>query len=260
MQQLTLWDGIAARKLRGQVVCRKTGRTQSRRNDWEDFHEPEFYGGVAVPYVTPDVYDNILAGVLEDLTDTQHKAVTMAIEKFHEPIVLPLGLDDETHRLILNTIYRLRHASQMRMCMEGDKAIREPDYPEALEGICRAFQEEVLAQRGLRSAAHGISRVDPKDPSKGFRCQAWGEIGGKTVQGIRVGHIHIGYAKDEETAYRLVAAWWLKNRRIDISVCYHPDSAIAQLASMMRDAAINQGNAREYAEMTATEVFGDDED
>ena len=244
------------------MVCRKTDRRQSRRDAWEEQEEPAFYSTVTLPVVPADVFADVPAEILP--------VVKKYAQRFHRAITLPDPCDELTDKHIRRCVYSLRHANRLRIKMKEDAVSREPDYPGSLEGICRAFQEEVLAQRGLRSAAHGISRVDPNDPSKGFRCQAWGEIGGQTVQGIRVGHIHIGYAKSETEAYRLVAAWWLKNRRIDITVCFSPDSAIAALASMMRDASINAGNAREdaeiakakvqYAEVTPDEIFGDDDD
>jgi hypothetical protein len=257
MQQGVLWDGCATtKKAVARCVSRKTDRRQSRRSDWEDFHEPEFHTTVSLPIVPPDTFADVPPEILP--------TVRKYAQRFHLPITLPDPCSEEVDRAIRQAVYSLRHANRLRLKMPDDAASREPDLPEALEQICRAFKEEMLAQRGLRSAAHGISRVDPNDPSRGWRVQVWGDIGGKEVQGIRVGHIHVGYAKSEIEAHKMMAAWWLKNRRLDIEVCFSPESAIGILAEMMGNAAINAGNAREdaakLAELSVAEVWGDDED
>lgn len=255
MQQRTLWDGCAtARKRRG-PVCRKTNRRQSRRSDWEDFDEPEFHTTVAMPVVPPDVFADVPAEILP--------VVRKYAQRFHLPITLPEDCSEEVDRHIRRCVYSLRHSNRLRLKMDGDAASREPDLVEAIKEICKMYVEESLAVRGLRSAAHGISRVDPKDPSRGYRVQTWGEIG-NSVSGIRCGHLHIGYVKTEEEAYDKLAEWWLKKRNINIKVCYPEGTAIGILARCIKDAAINAGNAREdavkLAELSVAEVWGDEDE
>lgn len=217
--------------------------------------EPALAATVAAPVVPPDAYaglDPLLVEVARPL-----------VENFQAPIdprALPMPLSDDARRAVLTCVYHLRHAHRMPLRLPGERPPdpRLPgwDLAKSIDRLCRLFREEVLARHGHRTLAHGVFPIDPKNPARGYRVQIWDtskekrNTRGEVVIG---GKLHIAYKRTEEEAWQTLADWFLKHRGIDARkyLCYHPQSAIATLAGLMRKTA---QAANEYVEIGVREV------
>lgn len=232
--------------------CRKSAKLkrkkkQHRRQDWEDHHEPEFFTSVAMPIVPPDVF----AGVEKESLSFVRKYAS----RFHLPIEIPDGTPKSSIHALKRVVYRLRHANRLPLSMPGDH-YDLVNMAKGIEELCEFYREEMLASKGLRSAAHGISRLDPNDESKGFRVQIW-----DSTRGPIGGHLHVKYTKTKTEAFEVLAAWWLKHRKIDIHryVCYNPETAIGVIADCHHDAVVN-ASKEGYCDISVSDIFGDDDD
>lgn len=238
---------------RRRTTPKKTTRTQNRAPGWQNNQDPTLFVGV--------LFTEDRDGVIDELPDNLRQIAESAIANLNQPVVMPSAATESDVKSVMSVVYRLRLEVNSQLYVPGDPQ-KPRDYVMSLTEICKLYQEEMLAERGFRSAAHGISEVkDSQGNVTGYRVQAWGDTPAQDGK-IRTGHIHGGYCKTLDEAYKLRAEWWLKHRRIDISkmVCFSPDSAIAILAGMMRDAAINAGKECEWREITAAEIYGDDDD
>ena len=224
--------------------------------------EPDLVATVAVPIIPDDLYADMPAEWLETA-----KAI---VGRFQEPVKLPDSIPPDIARRVLACVYHMRHHNRMRLRLPDERSTdtRLPGYDlvESIKKLVRLYREEILARAGQRTMAHGVFpvygmrngeriivswRVQPWDPNKQIRNSI-----GEVVFG---GKVHHCYAKTEEEAWNKLAEWFLKNRGLNARkyLCYRPDSAIAELAEMMRDASIC---ANEYREVDARVLFGDDDE
>ena len=217
---------------------KKTTRTQSRCESWQNTNEPSL---ARFALFAEDV-DDLISGLPVYL----QAVARHVLDQLEKPVSLPPNTSAEDTRDVMSVVYRLRFAHRAQLYVTGDPAL-PPDYVRSVSEISKLYREEMLAAKGFRSASHGISEIkDSNGNVTGYRVQGWGETKANDNR-IRTGHIHVGYCKTLEEAYELRAKWWLEQRRIDLTklICFEPNSAIVELASVMRDAAINAGNDRE---------------
>lgn len=213
----------------------KRTRTQSRRADWEDSEEeePQTLKGCFPVAVTP--------ALLASLPPYLHEIARHVAKSLDKAVILPVGIHADDARAIMSVVYHLRWHQRAKIRVEGDHETI-PDIATGLTSLGQFYSEVLLSDKGLRTLAHGIHAVDKNDPSKGYRVQGWdGNIG-------TIGrHVHIGYRKTLEEAMDLRAAWFLKNRGLDARkyICYKPGTAIDELLSCVRDAAVNAGSSSE---------------
>lgn len=213
---------------------RKSSRKQSRREAWQDSQEPSLSHFALFGETTHDL--------ISELPPYLHEIASHVIANLSKPVSLPVGVPEDDAREIMSVVYRLRFEARTSLYVEGDPQ-KGRDYVDAISEICKLYREEMLASKGFRSAAHGISKVtNAAGEVTKYRVQSWGDTEA-TDGSIRTGHIHVAYCDTIEEAYRKQAEWWLKHRKIDLTrlVPFHPESAIAALAALMRDAAVNSG-------------------
>lgn len=233
------------------MVVRTPARKQSRRDAWQDSNSPS----LARFALFAEDCDDLISGLPSYL----QSVARYVIDHLDKPVKLPPGTKPSDARDVMSVVYRLRFHHRAELRVEGDPELPR-DYAMSLEEICKLYREEMLAERGFRSAAHGISEMrDASGSVTGYRVQTWGDTTARNGS-IRTGHLHIGYAKTIEDAYRMQAKWWLKERKIDLTkmACYQPDSAIAMLAEAMVAASINAGND-EYWRKTVAEFASKDD-
>ena len=273
-------------KPRPQFTCSRPSREQYRRTEDEDAGglaechfgddgevslahyektgevryrpEPELVATVACPVVPDDVYDGVPAEWLE--------VARHFVERFQHPVRLPPDTPPDAARSIMAAVYHMRHANRMRLRLPeerpADPSLPGWDLVTAINRLCKLFREEVLARAGHRTMAHGVFPIDKRNPSKGYRTQVWDtskEKRNSLGEVVIGGKLHICYKKTEEEAWAALAEWFLKKRGLDVRkyLCYHPDSAIAMLASMMKKAA---ANSNDYVEVDAKELYGSDDE
>ncbi len=210
---------------------KKTTRTQSRRSAWEDAEEPSLAVGV--------LFANVPDEVMAELPVYLRPIAELIARNLDKAVALPAGAPAEDARAVMSVVYHLRWHQRARIRVEGDHAT-EPDLVTGLTALGKFYAECQLAGHGLRSLAHGISAVKNKEGViTGYKVQPWnGNLG-------PIGrHQHVGYAKTMEEAMEIRAVWYLKNRGLESRkyTCYKPGSAIDELLSCVRDAAINAGN------------------
>lgn len=242
--------GQPVKKDRKKSPTKPTTRTQFRCESWQNTNDPSL---ARFALFAEDV-DDLISGLPAYLQEVARHV----LDQLEKPVSLPPNTSAEDARDVMSVVYRLRFAHRAQLYVEGDPLL-PTDYVMSLKEISKLYREEMLAAKGFRSAAHGISEVrDAKGNLTGYRVQAWGDT--KTTNGgIRTGHIHAGYVNTIEEAYDLQAKWWLEKRGVNLSrmLCFEPQSAIAMLAEMMRDASINAGNDREDEAIKAIELAGE---
>lgn len=172
-----------------------TGRKQYRRKQWE-----------AAGGIDPDTGEVRPEPELSEPVD---------------PVSLPVPAcqkEEANLRAAKVEAFRLRHELKQRIHHPDDTVNPSPDVVRYLIDLGKIIYEEILALRGFRIAAHGISKVKrPKGPTY-YRAQTWAEVPRKKGPGTRLGHVHIGYADTEAEARQLVERFFREERGIDISM------------------------------------------
>lgn len=112
-------------------------------------------------------------------------------------------------------VLRQRHTDKQALWNPRDESWAAPfDYVKALTVLGEFMRQVVLASRGLRPAANGVSMVKGSGGVPIWRAEVWDP---HHVWSDR-DHLHVGYAKTRGEARDLLIKWYKEKRGLDITV------------------------------------------
>ena len=161
---------------------RPATRHHNRRKAWEDYLEPELYAG--------DLFSH-------------GDEIELTVRELH-------GGAEAVIRAAKVRLLRARHEAKVTLHHPTDPTNEAVDYVEKIFEFARRYREEALARRGLRNVAHGIYRVNPKNPWSRWRFRPWNPSTQRNE--------HKGYYATEWEAWHAAEAWYARHRKLDIRV------------------------------------------
>ena len=255
---------------------RPKGRSQYRRRLWEDHVRPQIFATDLVapaipldegrhrpPIPLPDepqVLATDLIAPHEPMPGTV--AVSVRDGKSLAEVLSDEELEKITTAMRADRVAEYARRYALNLCLyHPDDYLAQPDYPDSITQLGRAFREEALAEEGLRFLAKGVYPVrDPAiDPTTPWRAQPWlpaqpaspnrpakpgrhVNIVGRSKDGGRSTHI-----VSEAEAWLALAKHYEIEEGIEVDVNPPKDSCMAALFDLLKEASAAAGNASQEA-------------